>query len=169
MPLRRHRQRPPSAGAVKPEPPRRATPIEQPIPVSTDYEEPTAGSWTLLDSYEGTGYPKGLGHGPRVRMVKSNGRTKIVEGLPYEEMPSRMKSRMNARPYDDAGQLRIWVRSKTSVGMPYYELGSRQHAAKLATSLRARESDLTDSNVDISYATRPSLDDVKDRKFPGKK
>lgn len=168
MPLRRHMQQPPSAVAVKPEPPHRATPIEQPIPVSTDYEEPTAGSWTLLDSYEGAGYPKGLGHGPRVSMVKSNGHTKIVEGLSYEEMPSRMKSRMDARPYDDAGQLRIWLRSKRPVGMPYYELGSSQHADKLAASLRSRESDLSDSNVDLSYATRPALDGAKDRKFPGK-
>lgn len=167
MPLRRHRQQSPSAEAVRPEPPRRATPTEPPIPVDTDGEEPAAGSWTLLDSYEGDGYPKGLGHGPRVRMVKSNGRTKIVEGLSYEEMPSRMKSRMDARPCDDAGQLRIWLRSKRSIGMPYYELGSSQHADKLAASLRARESDLTDSNVDLSYATRPALGEAKDRKFPG--
>ena len=119
--------------------------------------------------YSGRGYPKGLpeGRGPVVRRLNTRTRKMVsFEGIPWERLPSSYQRDLDEHPYDDAGQLRVFIRG-TSGTWPLIEYGSDDHAKKLREDLRSRESMLNDPGVDISYVGRPPIDPhaTEDRTF----
>lgn len=121
-------------------------------------------------------YPKMLpdGLGPRVRRLQPNGKYKIIQGLSYEQLlrisgqsdeaKERFKRDVNDHPYDSTGHLRIFLASP--VGRPY-ELGSMSEAQKLADSLRAKQSQIFDSSINLHYREGDSLE-YKEPQWPTK-
>lgn len=111
--------------------------------------------------YDGPGYPKGLGHGPIVERtnVKTGKKVKI-EGMAWEDFPPAYQRMLDRQPYDDAGELRIFVRSngKVSQQYPFYELGSDEHSKKFMDELKSKRDLILNNGVDLSYSSRPQLD-----------
>ena len=111
--------------------------------------------------YNGTGYPKGLGHGPIVERtnIKTGKRVKI-EGMAWEDFPPAYQRMLDRQPYDDAGELRIFVKSngKVSQQYPFYELGSDEHSKKFMDELKSKRDLILNNGVDLSYPSRPQLD-----------
>lgn len=111
--------------------------------------------------YDGTGYPKGLGHGPIVERtnIKTGKRVKI-EGMAWEDFPPAYQRMLDRQPYDDAGELRIFVKSNGTVSQqyPFYELGSDEHSKKFMDELKSKRDLILNNGVDLSYSSRPQLD-----------
>lgn len=117
--------------------------------------------------YDGEGYPKGLmdskghKHGPIVERTNiKTGKKVKVEGIAWEDFPPSYQRMLDLQPYDDAGELRIFVKSsgKITQQYPFYELGSDEHSKKLAEELKSKRDLIFNNNVDLSYASRPQLD-----------
>ena len=109
-------------------------------------------------------YPKNLpdGHGPVVeRFNHHTGKRVKIEGIPYERLPKSYQRALDAKPCDDAGELRIFVYSDGSRSSgSIIELGSSEAAKRLATKLdNSRQ--LLNKPSGISYNVRPSRDKVK--------
>lgn len=110
--------------------------------------------------YDGTGYPKGLGHGPIVtRKNIKTGKIIRVEGMAWEDFPPSWQEMLDEQPYDDAGALRVFMKATAGIQTkyPYYEIGSAAHASKFLDEMRSKRS-LLHNGSDLSYASRPQLD-----------
>ena len=73
-------------------------------------------------------------------------------------------------PYDIAGQLRIFRRG-TSGTMAIYEWGSDQGSVMQRAEMETRSTGLNDKSVNLSWSSRPRLDnrdDVSKMTFPDK-
>lgn len=107
--------------------------------------------------YTGTDYPKGLGHGPRVkrRNIRRN-KTIEYEGIAWEELPEEFQMRADREPYDDAGVLRVFYRGDAGY---IYDYGSEEHAEKMKRDLKSRIGDfLNESGCISGYKDRPQKD-----------
>lgn len=121
--------------------------------------------------YDGEGYPKGLGdgeepEGPLVARYDSvNKKYVAVRGIPYEELPESYQMNLDKRPYDEAGQLRIYVdRAKDNKGHYkieggyYVEYGSHEEAKLFFKNLE-RMGKTMNNGENIGYSARPADDD----------
>lgn len=121
--------------------------------------------------YDGEGYPKGLGDGdepdgPLVARYDSvNKKYVAVRGIPYEELPESYQMNLDKRPYDEAGQLRIYVdRAKDNKGHYkieggyYVEYGSHEEAKLFFKNLE-RMGKTMNNGENIGYSARPADDD----------
>lgn len=127
------------------------------------YDKPSSESPVIhkYPGYDGPGYPKGLGHGPIVERtnIKTGKRVKI-EGMAWEDFPPAYQRMLDRQPYDDAGELRIFVKSNGTVSQqyPFYELGSDEHSKKFMDELKSKRDLILNNGVDLSYSSRPQLD-----------
>lgn len=111
-------------------------------------------------SYNGPGYPKGLGHGPIVtRKNIKTGKIIKVEGMAWEEFPESWRQMLDEKPYDDAGALRIFLKATSGIEAkyPFYEIGSAAHAGKFLDEMRSKRR-MLHNGVDLSYGARPQQD-----------
>lgn len=121
--------------------------------------------------YDGEGYPKGLGdgdepEGPLVARYDSvNKKYVAVRGIPYEDLPESYQIDLDKRPYDEAGQLRVYVdRVKDNKGNYkieggyYVEYGSHE-GAKLFFKNLERMGKTMNNGENIGYSARPADDD----------
>lgn len=128
--------------------------------------------------WNGPGYPKGAGHGPIVwRYDDKKDKVVQVEGMAYEDLrspgsdeKSSWQKMLDKDPYDIAGQLRIFRRG-TSGTMAIYEWGSDQGSVMQRAEMETRSTGLNDKSVNLSWSSRPRLDnrdDVSKMTFPDK-
>lgn len=121
--------------------------------------------------YDGEGYPKGLGdgeepEGPLVARYDSvNKKYVAVRGIPYEDLPESYQIDLDKRPYDEAGQLRVYVdRVKDNKGNYkieggyYVEYGSHEEAKLFFKNLE-RMGKTMNNGENIGYSARPADDD----------
>lgn len=121
--------------------------------------------------YDGDGYPKGLGdgeepEGPLVARYDSvNKKYVAVRGIPYEDLPESYQIDLDKRPYDEAGQLRVYVdRAKDNKGHYkieggyYVEYGSHEEAKLFFKNLE-RMGKTMNNGENIGYSARPADDD----------
>ena len=121
--------------------------------------------------YDGEGYPKGLGdgeepEGPLVARYDAINRKYVaVRGIPYEELPESYQIDLDKRPYDEAGQLRVYVdRAKNEKGNYkieggyYVEYGSHEEAKLFFKNLE-RMGKTMNNGENIGYSARPADDD----------
>jgi hypothetical protein len=123
------------------------------------------------------GYPKGLGHGPRTIVEDKDGKIYKIEGVAYEDLPSKVAEMFDRHPTDDFGNLRIWAKntykgdgkkSSNPDVIPYHEIGNVSSAKKFAARLRSQEDKIFDKSIDLSYVNRPAIDKDTGRMFKDK-
>lgn len=126
--------------------------------------------------YHGDGYPKGLLDddgfpiGPVVRRY-DRARKKYVKvtGVAYEDLPRSYQRILDKKPYDNAGQLRIFRKPAEdprhkgkpllSGGNIFLEYGSYEQAKMFFKSMQNKEDDIYNGE-NIGYSSRPALDDL---------
>lgn len=126
--------------------------------------------------YHGNGYPKGLLDddgfpiGPVVRRY-DRARKKYVKvaGVAYEDLPRSYQRILDKKPYDDAGQLRIFRKPAQdpdhkgkpllSGGNIFLEYGSYEQAKMFFKSMQTKEDSIYNGE-NIGYSSRPALDDL---------
>lgn len=136
-----------------------------------DSELPPIDEPFTYHGYDGEGYPKGLGdgeepEGPLVTRYDSvNKKYVSVRGIPYEELPESYQINLDKRPYDEAGQLRVYVdRAKDNKGNYkieggyYVEYGSHEEAKLFFKNLE-RMGKTMNNGENIGYSARPADDD----------
>lgn len=126
--------------------------------------------------YNGDGYPKGLLDddgspvGPMVRRYDGIRNKYIkVTGIAYEDLPRSYQRILDKKPYDDAGQLRIFrkpardpkhpERPLLTGGNIFPEYGSYEQAKLFLHSMRSMEESIYNGE-NIGYSSRPALDDL---------
>lgn len=76
------------------------------------------------------GYPKGI-DGVRLK-VHIDGKTRIIKGVPYEDMNKELQKKVDEKPLDDEGRIRVFVPDEI---MGLVEFGSDQHAREFKNKL----------------------------------
>lgn len=76
------------------------------------------------------GYPKGI-DGVRLK-VHIDGKTRIIKGVPYEDMNKELQKKVDKKPLDDEGRIRVFVHDEI---MGLVEFGSDQHAREFKNKL----------------------------------